>query len=430
MLAIVATAPARLALADEAVPLAVVPVQNLAQLDDSEADYLSDVVRGAAANADPAGLSLVPQKKVIKAAGKKAAACDETCAARVGRKTGADRVVLCEVRRIGKELRATAKLLDRDGALVGMQRASGTDVAALERELERAVTALFRPPGSTPDQPAPPPIPQAEVSGAGDYYGELIVTTTGTREGDESNKPVSMKADVFVNGRKLGRTPLEDGLPAGTYLVEVKSGGRVLHSETIDLVGGRTSRVEARGVIPLTAAERAAAADARRQAYADEQAELAAAWDQIRTEWRAEDETVRARRRPYLIGGTVALIGGLGLAVSGITLEARAKREDEEAFSNYDKWQAATDPDEIERYESRMDEALRSRDISHGLGISFLAVGGAALVTGTVLFWLMPSRLEEPRPPPGLEGPAPFSLELLPLLGPDVAGMGVGGRFR
>lgn len=420
----VALAPAA-ALADDQQELAVIPLQNLAQLDTSEADYLSDVMRGAVTQADPHGMSLIPQAKVVKAAGKKLGSCDEGCATKVARKVGADQVLLCEVRKLGDELRATVKLLSADGELIGMQRAVGDDSAGLEGPLEQAVLELL---GSA-DQPpaavaAPAPAPPVAVDG--EYYADLHVTTSGTKEGDPDSEPTSVKADVFINGRLVGTTPLEEGLPTGTYKVEVKSKGRLLHAQTIDVLAGGSYRVEAKAIIPLTEAERAAIEQQRREEYEARQEALALEWDETRGEWEVEDAAAQQKRKPYLIAGTALMIGGIGLLGTGIGMEVRAKREDEDVDKYYELWQSEFDPDLIKEYRRKFEDAKDARNTYNALGITFLVVGGASVITSIVLYSVMPARPEEPSPPAGLM----FGrLEVQPLVAPDLAGLALSASF-
>lgn len=427
LLPVAMLAPAAAA-ADGQQKLAVIPLQNLAQLDSSEADYLSDVMRGAVTQADPSGLTLTPQAKVVKAAGKKLDACDESCATKVARKVGADLVLLAEVRKLGEELRATVKLLSVDGELVGMQRALGGDAAGLEGPLEQAVLELLgaekRPPSTAvavppPEVPAPVEIDEA-------YYANVYVTTIGTKEGSSEGEPKSVQADVYVNGRLVGTTPLEEGLPTGTYKIEVKSKGRLLHAQTLDVNAGGSYRVEAKAIIPLTESERAEREKQRREEYEARQAELAKEWDETRGEWEVEDAAAAAKRKPYLIAGTALMIGGLGLLGAGIGMEVRAKQEDDNVDKYYELWRTEVDSDLIKEYRDKFEEAKDSRNTFHALGITFLAVGGASVITSIVLYSLMPARPEEPSPPAGLM----FGrLEVQPLIAPDLAGLTLAASF-
>jgi hypothetical protein len=107
-------------------------------------------------------------------------------------------------------------------------------------------------------------------------------------------------------------------------------------------------------------------------------------------------------------------------------MEVRAKQEDENVDKYYDLWRTEVNSDAIKEYRDKFEEAKDARNTFHALGITFLAVGGAAVITSIVLYSVMPARPEEPTPPNGLM----FGrLEVQPLIAPELAGLALSASF-
>jgi hypothetical protein len=274
-------------------------------------------------------------------------------------------------------------------------------------------------PPAAPTELAPVPVDEA-------YYADFSVTAQGRKEGDQQGSPKPFAADVFINGRLVGTTPYEDGLPTGTYKIEVKSAGRLLHAKTIDVTPGGSYVVEAEGVIPLTDAERAEIDKRRQEEHEARQEMLRREWEETRARWEDADRHIRDERRPFLVSGTILMIGGVGLVIGGAVLEAAAVREQDRLEDLHNQYQIAYDLDEIAWLEEEMDAARHARDVNNALGITFLVVGGAAVVTSIVLYSVMPAKLEEPTPPAGLIF---AGVEVSPLVAPDFAGLGLSAGF-
>jgi hypothetical protein len=393
--------------------IAVFPVQNLAGIDAAEAEYLSDVIRGAVSKTKKEDDVIVPQADLFKALGRKATSCDEGCALETGKRLKATHGVLAELRKVAGQPRITVKLLDIGArSLERLETANAADASALERSLEAAVIAVLEGQAvveaATP-APVPPPL----------EYTTLSITARATREAAPDEPPAAVEADVFVNGRFAGRTPFSDGLPAGTYRIEIRHDGEVRHTEVLTLTGEGARAIEAAFRLPLTAAERRELEARREEERQKRLAEEQAARERELAEYEAALAEARAKRRPFVIPGAVLLVAGLALIPTGIGFEVAAKREDEKVTENYEKWLQSTDADDLERYGDRGAEAREARDLNNALGITFLVIGSAALVTGIVVLAVAPDKPERPG----------SALSLTPLAGPDLAGLALVAKF-
>ncbi len=111
-------------------------------------------------------------------------------------------------------------------------------------------------------------------------------------------------------------------------------------------------------------------------------------------------------------------------------METEAKDWNEGAEDSYESWKAAETKDEQEYYKDKAEDKEHTRNVDHALGITFFAVGGASIITGIVLFILMPHHIpKEPKRAPGLFPSFTSSLQLSPILGPETVGAGLTYRF-
>ena len=117
------------------------------------------------------------------------------------------------------------------------------------------------------------------------YYGDVSVTATGIKEGDETSTPREMKGEVFINGIRVGVTPYEDGLPEGTYTIEVRQKKHAPKARRVTVVPGETHKVDLRFKIPLTKAERDERLQKAWEAQQKEQEELERRWRIEHAEW-------------------------------------------------------------------------------------------------------------------------------------------------
>jgi hypothetical protein len=274
-----------------------------------------------------------------------------------------------------------------------------------------------------PVDEVPPSVP---VTHEIPHYADLSVTAVATKEGDPDGEPRAVDVDVFINGRHVGLTPYEDGLPTGAYRVEVKSEGRILLSKMINVSAGESYHVQAKSIIPLTAAEREEIERKRREAFDAEQRVLAEEWAAIRGRYEAENQRIGEERRPFAIAGTVLFLGGLGLMIGGTIFEVLAVREDERLDDLKEDYVTETDMDELARLENEIYQAKYARRVNNAFGVTFLVVGPVSIVTSIVLWSVMPSRPEEPIAPPGLLF---AGVGLQPLIAPDFVGMGLHSSF-
>lgn len=265
--------------------------------------------------------------------------------------------------------------------------------------------------------------PEREVTDSSPaYYGDVKVTAKGIKEGDESRAPNALKADVFINGRRVGTTPYSDGLPEGKYQVDVKFGQNQSNIENLDVIPGKTYAVEMVFRIPMSEAERQERMQKQRENEQKRKEKLRREWESVHREWEEVAMPIKKVRKTYLFTGGALTAGGVGLVVAGAVLAAKARDLDEEVDRIHDLWLRETDPGTRADYADTIKDKEDSRDLKSGLGISFLAVGGAALATGVVFFIITPSLPEEPEPPEGVDLFDLSTLRLNPMIGSGFAG--------
>ncbi|MDD5305735.1 MAG: hypothetical protein PHU25_00300 [Deltaproteobacteria bacterium] len=418
-------------LAGEPGMIAVLPVRNDAGLDKTEVDYLSDLIRGTAALTLGTGEALATKPDVGKALGAKAGNCDEQCALKAGKRLGAARVVLCEIRRIDQELKVTVKLLETEGgALKAMELVGGKDVASLEAPLGNAVRRVLGAPAVPGAAPPPPTGPVTLTPDEDkDHFGDLSVTLTGVKEGSGRKVDGPADADVLVNGRRVGFAPYNDGLPAGRYHVKVVRGKDTLAQSVVDIVAGKRHVVEAATKVPMTAEERASWNEEQTKKRDKRVRMERAAWEAKRAEWETAAGKAREERFPYLVSATVLGGAGIAMVIGGGVAESMALDQNDKVSSNYHMWQEQTDPEAIAAAEKNVKSAREARDLDNTLGTSFLVIGGAAIATSVVLFIIMPGIPDEPSAPAALGSWIGASINLSPLVGDGAKGAALEVRF-
>jgi hypothetical protein len=177
----------------------------------------------------------------------------------------------------------------------------------------------------------------------------------------------------------------------------------------------------------MTEGEKRARQEAALEAARVAKAEADARWSLVLSQWNEEDEAARAKRKPFAVSGAVLLPAGLGLLIGGLVAEARAQDEHDKYLDHKAAWEDAIDPEEISNEKSEMAAAADARDANNGMGIAFITIGGAAIVTGIVVLAVMPKRPPEPIRALGEEAPPAWSVT--PLVGPELAGLGLDVRF-
>jgi hypothetical protein len=392
--------------AAEPAGIAVLPVQNSAGLDPAEADYLSDLVRGAAAGAGDG--RAVAQAEMQKALGKRADRCDEGCALDVGRKVGAVRALLVELRAIGGGLRATVKLLDvRTRSLERMEKAGGADLASLEGPLERAVAAVLAgketpaPVSVASEPPTVAPVPGEPLILPAEVFGEVTVRAEAHREGRPEDETEEIEAEVHINGRFAGKTPFEDGLPPGTYRIEIRRGGRAIHGKTITVTGGASYAVVGRAKIPMSEEERRRRMEQHRRALEEKAREAEEAAAEI-----ARREAIGRTQRGWG-AGLITIGGALGLAggITGIVTLSEYNRLKNECGDTADGCSSSS-------IEENHTKAVATNWL--------LGAAGVSLLTGIIVYAAAPSWEKQSATAAPVAGPTP-----------DGSGIAVGvtGRF-
>ncbi len=430
--ALVVTTGAPLIASADRNKVAVLPLENLAGISEAQSKYLHDVIRGAAAEAVSSyNVELIPQDQVtanLRGEPTKLMECDEGCAALIGRSLGARLVLHTTINHIHRSAVVILKLLDAEsGSLKKMERVKADNLTDLEEPLEEAVKALLDeeqlvalpPPPTTAGES---PVYEDADSFSDSYYGELTVIAKGYKENDKNQTLRSVEAEVFINGSRVGTTPYRDGLPAGSYKVEVKFGASNLQRKTVIITAGKTHSIRMKFRIPLTAAERDALEEKRRAEKRARQEKLRAQWQTEHDAWKEEADPLRAKRNPMLVSGIILAVSGVTLVITGAALEDKARNENEQAEISYDNWKTSVDPEEQEFYADSIKKHQNLRDRSNVAGITCLSIGGAAAATSIILFVLMPSVPREPRPPSGLDLLSISSLKINPLFTPGFQG--------
>jgi hypothetical protein len=214
-------------------------------------------------------------------------------------------------------------------------------------------------------------------------FGEITVTALYAHASTPTAWLKAEAAEVIINGRSAGVTPLSDGLPPGHYNIEVRYGGAPAQRFEIDAVPGQHQRIEARIVLPPTREELAA----RQAAYAAEHH----AW-QARTEERAP------ARRDLLIASIATAAGGAAALTTGLLLKSSAADAHDRIEEAHAAWVRATDDATQAMLEAEIRAQESDRDRDDMIGTILAITGGAALVTSVVLMAIRPSELEEPAP--------------------------------
>jgi len=408
--------------------LAVLPVDHGGALEDSRAQVLRDAMSEEAMRGGAGDFVLLPGTKVAKALGKAGSVADEAGAARTGRKAGADVVLLATVRGHDGGLRVTVRVVEvKDATTSGMASAQADDPAALEARLREVVAAAMRR-GSGGEGISGAHRGAAETAPPAAFV-DVKVDADGARKHRPDEGRVPVEAEIFINGRYVGKTPFEDGLPPGRYFFEIKAHGQTADRE-VTVVAGDGVDLAVSFDIPMTeeetAAERARVAILERE----RKARAAAERQEIYDEWTRESEAVNRKRRPMIGAGVPLLVLGLCLIPAGTVFEVYAADEDEKYSAHKAAWLSAVDPWDIAEEEDAMNDAAQARDLNNGLGIAALVVGGASLITGIVLVAKAPDRVKKPaRLELGASSGAGVGLSVLPSLSPDGGGLLLHLRF-
>ncbi|MDJ0763657.1 MAG: hypothetical protein QNJ97_11790 [Myxococcota bacterium] len=416
--------------------IAVLPLENTAKLSRAELEYVFDAVLGAVAKvfADQ-NITLIQKATVSKAFPAKSELlrqCEEACASKVGKELSANMVLAGQVKKLADTTIVVLRLFrthantDADtSTLKGLEQIKAAEVTELDVPINRAVARLLRS-ETEPARPQPAPAQEKEAP----FYGTLKAFAQGTKEGDERKKIHQLNAQVFINGRHVGNTPYQDGLPRGMYTVQIRFINNLKKTYKVSIVPGATHAIKAEFIVPLTLEERreiarlqAEAAKKRRAAEQKQQAALRREWNTKRQAWEVEVSPIYKARKPYKLWGSILAGSGAALILGGAIFEGVAHKEDQRARDSAENWEMATDPELQAQYADRVDQHQQNRDINHAIAISSFAVGGAAAVASAIFFFLMPKVPESPAPPPGLKLGKNASAHLTPIISPNTAGL-------
>jgi len=385
--------------AQEPVRVVVVEATKAAGIDDTSLGILGDVVREGVLSSS-AGAVLVAKKKAAPVK-----SCDDACALKAAADADATHSLVVELSTRDSGVSASVKLYEAAAqTLVAMKRTTADSAQMMEPLLQGAVRHVFAVFSGADDSadaaptsaPAPTISTPAVPPPSGPFYAEVVVTVTGRK--DVTGETVAVVGDVYLNGRFVSKTPYKDGLPRGTYLVEVKGYGRSWESR-FSVEPGRTYHVKSLLQVPLSAAEQQALVDRMEKQRAEAAARDREAYQEEYNLWKERDDAVRAKRRPLIIAGSVLLPAGVGLVIGGSIFIDKARNQadiyDEVKFL----YSRATNPADINYYATYLQNTDDAMKTNKGIGIPMLAVGLGSIVTGIVLFIAMPKNKEkEPRP--------------------------------
>lgn len=208
--------------------IAVLELQNNAELTDQENRFLTDVLRGAALSLPPSHYLVMTRESVLDFLPPGAdlgKICSEAnCEVALGRKLGADYVVSGELLRFGGRLKASVKLHDtQSGALMGRHSAEATSVAEMEGALASAGIRLFSALATG----------RSLAAGAGQGRGGAVVRRPTAAEAaaevpwqPESAVPVTIEsvpsgAALRINGGDAVQTPWTELVSPGPARLEL-----------------------------------------------------------------------------------------------------------------------------------------------------------------------------------------------------------------
>jgi len=406
--------------------LAIFPPVNAKELNKAEADALHATICESAMDGNEGSLALIPREKTSRAAGKKR--LDATTAAKAAKRVDADMALLVKISEVGGTLRATIEVISVESETVlGLTSARGEDFATLEDDVAAAVSKALEPLVDRASAPSGESLLPPEV-GEEIVFSDIAIDAIGTRKHRPEEGTVPVEAEVYINGRRVGKTPFEDGLPPGEYLFEMKAFGQIARKSTV-LDRDTPTEFTASFDIPMTSQEKAAAEEERRERERARRAEAKAFWQENHDAWQEKNDAVMAKRKPMLGAGITMIVLGPCLLITGIAFEVAAAREDDIYRENKTQWLNSVDPDDIADAKSDMDAAANARTTNNAVGIVTLVVGGASLITGIILAAKAPKKLEEPKLESYLSRNSAADVKVFPVALKGGVGLGMDVRF-
>ncbi len=306
----------------------------------------------------------------------------------------------------GRRSEATEAKADLEARLARMDPQQAT--AAKEEKRKARVTVWSPTPGAHVSLDGGPPesVPYFSDLEAGkhkvrvfaDGYFDEVAEVSGDAAGDQPlNLPLRERpaqvtvvldrdAEIFVDGRIVATAPVSRPIdvPPGPHVFSISTNGKKAYSQDVVLERGKPFRFEP----------------------------------------KLETSGQRVVSYGLLVAGGAGIVTGTVFGILALGQEARAKDiADARSQGNITDSRLAT-------YNSSIDQRDAYRTVAV-VGLS----AGATLAIGGALLWyfdkptiaVVPPRSVEPTPPP--RGPQTLEVGAYPLLGPGIAGAGVGGRF-
>ncbi len=239
--------------------VAVLPLQNQADVSAGEVGYLTNLVRkGAMRTLDVKRFTVMTQENMeaMLPPGKTLADCvaKASCAVDIGKEMKAHYVVTGELVRFGKSLRLSVKVhVTSTNGFLEQIDAKGGEVEVFESALETQSPVLFAAIETHAGGGAP-------SLGAGAVVGGEAPAASAFQVGGGSEavlrfESTPAKAQVTLNGAVVCFTPCSKAVPTGRHRVAMSELGYVIREENVAVSGSQTvawTLVKNRGRLKLT----------------------------------------------------------------------------------------------------------------------------------------------------------------------------------
>ena len=226
--------------------IAVLDFDNRAKLKPDDVDYICGLVREKAAELlSGRPFSIMTKDNMMAMLPKDADLGECTgaeCEVAAGRMIGADIIISGEVTRFGKKFKVVIKMHETHSAeFLGSKRGEAVTVGNLERPVQKAAEQLLRVLlGQSPATSPTPGATSAKIGtgkvegGVSIDMGEKIVNQITDDSGFLVIKSHPKKANIFINGKEVGKTPLQLEKMVGQYIIVAKL-GKLYHPSRQDL---------------------------------------------------------------------------------------------------------------------------------------------------------------------------------------------------
>jgi hypothetical protein len=170
-----------------------------------------------------------------------------------------DKVMVCTIAQEGYVLRATLALVNGPtGAIDRTEIVDGKSAASMKTAISMAADRLLAAPASPSEASPGPQAPSGTLSLTTQppdvpVFCPFKAVASGPEGGEARGyRTGPIGADVYINGRLVGQTPFEDGLPPGDYDFRIVKDNQIA-AWTKTLVEGEPCRVRAIYQIPIEA---------------------------------------------------------------------------------------------------------------------------------------------------------------------------------